>query len=76
MGGEGSDGIEIGTRSGRIGTWTATRSHGSNGTTSDGNSRCAAGVNNMTVEETVLKNNYTLTYYWLVRGLWGEPAQQ
>jgi hypothetical protein len=68
MGGEESDGIEIGTRSGRIGTWTGTRSHGSSSTTSGGDSECAAGVNNMTIKEAVSKNNNTSTYGWLVRG--------
>ena len=52
MGGWGSDGIR---------TWTGTRSPGSNSTTSGGDSGCAAGVNNMTIEETRSKNNYTLT---------------
>lgn len=70
MGGRGSDGIEIGTRSGRIRTWTGTRGHRSNSTTSGGDSGCAGGVNNMTIEETVSKNNCTPTYCWLVQGLW------
>ena len=35
---------------------------------------CAAGVNNMAIEETVSKNNYALTYHWLVRGLRGAPV--
>jgi hypothetical protein len=68
MGGGESDGIEIGTRSSRIGTWTGTRSHGSNSTTSAGDSECAAGVSNVTIEETLSQNDYTATYCWLVRG--------
>jgi len=47
---------------------TGTRSHGSNSTTNGGDSGCGAGVNNMTIEETVSKNNYTSTYCWPVQG--------
>jgi len=35
---------------------------------SGGDSGCAAGVNNVTIEEAVSENNYTLTYCRLVRG--------
>ena len=35
---------------------------------------CAAGVNNMTLEETVSKDNYTSTYRWLVREWRGAPV--
>ena len=74
MGGRGSHRIEIGSRSVGFRTWTGTRSHGSNSTTSGGDSGCAAGVNNMTIEEVVSKNNYTLTYCWPVRGVWDAPV--